>query len=171
VNVTQHIVALLHCSESAKSAIMESTTRHIFVAGECICHEGMRSPDGMVVVRSGIVTLEINGIKIRQLSKGQGIGEEILFGVCRKWGVTARCTTLCDIQVLHRRLFTHWVKEMQHSSADERRESDRLLLFLEGRWREDKTCWLHWPGSLKRGYCCQETSFGSVEVAPIRPWK
>lgn len=149
VNSAQQIVSLLHCSESAKPAIMDSTTRHTYVAGETICCEGMRSPDGVVVIRSGTVTLEINGIKIRQLSKGQGIGEEILFGVCRKWGVTARCTSLCDVQILHRRLFTHWVKEMQHSTAEEKRESDRLLIFLEGRWKEDRVI-LAWP--LFRGY-------------------
>lgn len=149
VHTTNLFVNLLHCCESAKASITESTTRHIFTQGEYICHENQRSPDGLVLIRSGVVALEISDVEVRRISKGQSIGEEILSGVSRKWGVTARCTTLCDVVILHRRLFTDAAKKMAHGSTEDMRESERLLLFLEGHWRDDKLI-LSWP--LFRGF-------------------
>jgi len=149
VNSTNHFVTLLHCSESAKAAITESTTRHILTPGEYIARENQRSPDGIVFLRSGTVALEINGVEVRRISKGQAMGEELLFGVSRKWSVSARCTTLCDVVVLHRRLFTTAAKDMYDGSTEDRRESERLMIFLEGHWKDDKLI-LSWP--LFRGF-------------------
>jgi hypothetical protein len=149
VDTIHHVVTTLHCAESAKAAITEATTRHIFLEGDCICRAHQKNPDGLVLIRSGTVALEINDVEVRRISRGQAIGEEMLFGVSRKWSITARCATLCDVVVLHRRLFISAVKEMQYGSREESRESERLMLFLSGHWKDDKLI-LSWP--LFRGF-------------------
>jgi len=149
VGSTRQFLTALQCSETAKAPISHSTTRHLFTPREFVCCAGCRSPDGLILIRSGVLGLEIDGVEVRRVSAGHIIGEEMLFRVCHKWAVTARCITHCDVQILHRRRFTALVKDMQTTSEDQKRESARLLFLLEGQWKEDKVI-LTWP--LFRGY-------------------
>lgn len=149
IDVTQQLAAYLNCCDSAKPAITESSTREVYAKGEKVVIEGGRTPDALIFVRSGVATLEIKGVEVRSIHKGDVVGEEMLFGVCRKWAFTVRCATVCDIQILHRHLFMTSIFKMQEGNCEDKRESQRLLMLVDGTWKEDRVH-LSWP--LFRGY-------------------
>lgn len=148
VDVVRQLLGSLQCCETAKGAVLGSSTRHLYMPGEIVFHEGKKTPMGLILIRSGTVALQIGGVEVRRVSEGQVLGEEMLLGVSSQWSTTARCTTTCDMQIMHRRVFLSLIKDMQ-AGAEEQRESQRLLTLLTGRWREERVI-LSWP--LFRGY-------------------
>ena len=87
--------------------------------------------------------------EVRRIHEGQVIGEEVLLSVSQTWAVTGRCVTPCDVQVLHRRLFYQYVREMESGSGEDERESKRVQELLEGGWKDHRVM-LSLP--LFRGY-------------------
>jgi len=140
VDSSKKMLSALQCSDEAQVVVSRSTTRHIYVAGDVVfTRQGKRSPDGLILVLSGTIALDIDGCEIRRITEGQVIGEDMLLNVCQRWRTTARCVTACDVAVLHRRPLTALAKEMQRSGTlEEQREAQRLLFLLEGRWKEDR---------------------------------
>lgn len=139
VDGVKRILAALQCHEGAKTIVSRSTSRHIYMPGETIMSQGKRNPDALLLILSGTVTLDIGGVEVRRITEGQVIGEDMLLNVNQKWMYSGTCVTPCDVMVLYRKPFTALVKEFpQGNSAEEMRELQRLLLLLEGRWKEDR---------------------------------
>jgi hypothetical protein len=102
-----------------------------------------------VLIRSGTVAINIDGVEVRKISDGQAIGEDMLCNTSQTWAISAICVTPCDVQILHRQLFLPLVRGMQNGTSDDRSESQRLQYLLDGRWKENLSI-LSWP--LFRGY-------------------
>ncbi|CAE7633890.1 unnamed protein product, partial [Symbiodinium pilosum] len=132
------LLTALQCSEAAKPLVLHSSTRHLFCEGELIVTQGKRRFEGLVFVRRGSVSLQINGVEVRRLSSGQVVGEEMLMNVSPKWRYSLVCLSLCDIIILHRRPLLATVKDSKvPSSSEEGQECQRLLGLLEGQWKEE----------------------------------
>ncbi|CAE7835452.1 unnamed protein product, partial [Symbiodinium necroappetens] len=93
--------------------------------------------EGLVLVRRGSVSMQINGVEVRRLATGQVVGEEMLMNVSGKWRYSLVCLSLCDIVILHRKPFLASVKSLKSpSSSEEGQECQHLLSLLEGQWKE-----------------------------------
>eukprot|EP00930_Biecheleria_cincta_P026655 TRINITY_DN18754_c0_g1_i1.p1 TRINITY_DN18754_c0_g1~~TRINITY_DN18754_c0_g1_i1.p1 ORF type:complete len:1602 (-),score=320.54 TRINITY_DN18754_c0_g1_i1:81-4886(-) len=139
VDGVKRILAALQCNEGAKTIVSRSTSRHIFMPGETLMTQGKRNPDALLLILSGTVAVDIGGVEVRRITEGQVVGEEMLLNVTQKWMYTGTCVTPCDVMILYRKPFTALAKKApQGNSAEESREFQRLLVLLEGRWKEDR---------------------------------
>eukprot|EP00931_Biecheleriopsis_adriatica_P037890 TRINITY_DN21731_c0_g1_i1.p1 TRINITY_DN21731_c0_g1~~TRINITY_DN21731_c0_g1_i1.p1 ORF type:complete len:1762 (+),score=417.34 TRINITY_DN21731_c0_g1_i1:236-5287(+) len=140
VDATKPILAALQCNEGCKNIVSRTSTRHLFSKGETVVTQGKRNLDGLVLLLSGSMSLDIGGVEVKHISDGQVLGEDMLLNVSKKWMFTATCLTPCDVIILHRRPFTAVVKEVAQnsSSAEDILDTQRLTMLLEGRWKEDR---------------------------------
>eukprot|EP00439_Symbiodinium_sp_Y106_P013004 s1341_g1.t3 len=132
------LMTALQCGEAARPHVLHSSTRHLFCEGELIVTQGKRKFEGLVLVRRGSVSMQINGVEVRRFSTSQVVGEEMLMNVSGKWRYSLVCLSLCDIVILHRKAFLASVKNLKSpSSSEDGQECQHLLSLLEGQWKEE----------------------------------
>lgn len=118
------------CSPEFVSAVIEDVGSAIFHEGETIIEEGEEA-DSCYILNRGEVSVEVGGKQVTTLGDGSIFGEICLLGVSSRRTASVVCLSqVCDVRVVHKKMFRRALKKFPHEAKRFEKEARRRLAEL-----------------------------------------